>query len=210
MTGHTLGAWHGRDPEPYAYTVLAIVNSTIPPTINYEYPDPECDLDYVPNRSRPAKIRLALKNSFGFGGTNTTVAFRPRGQSTDGRRAMGSRIVATGRATPRTLITNHDLERRMDTSDEMDSHRAPGLASATSFRPASRNGRNRSWRRVRSRSMKSRRSEAVRSGADRGRHGLFRIMGFPVFRMPVAATARNRIRFPLSTLRRHARASFMR
>jgi 3-oxoacyl-[acyl-carrier-protein] synthase II len=74
MTGHTLGAAGAIES---AYTVLAILNSAIPPTINYEYPDPECDLDYVPNRSRPAKIRLALKNSFGFGGTNTTVAFRP-------------------------------------------------------------------------------------------------------------------------------------
>ncbi|HXR24300.1 MAG TPA: beta-ketoacyl-ACP synthase II [Candidatus Binataceae bacterium] len=74
MTGHTLGAAGAIES---AYTVLAILNSMIPPTINYEYPDPECDLDYVPNRARPAKIRLALKNSFGFGGTNTTVAFRP-------------------------------------------------------------------------------------------------------------------------------------
>jgi 3-oxoacyl-[acyl-carrier-protein] synthase II len=74
MTGHTLGAAGAIES---AYTVLAILNSAIPPTINYDYPDPECDLDYVPNRSRPAKIRLALKNSFGFGGTNTTVAFRP-------------------------------------------------------------------------------------------------------------------------------------
>jgi len=74
MTGHTLGAAGAIES---AYTVLAILNSAIPPTINYEYPDPECDLDYVPNHSRPAKIRLALKNSFGFGGTNTTVAFRP-------------------------------------------------------------------------------------------------------------------------------------
>jgi 3-oxoacyl-[acyl-carrier-protein] synthase II len=74
MTGHTLGAAGAIES---AYTVLAIVNSMMPPTINYEYPDPECDLDYVPNRARPRKIRLALKNSFGFGGTNTTVAFRP-------------------------------------------------------------------------------------------------------------------------------------
>src|SRR5271154_843116 len=74
MTGHTLGAAGAIES---AYTVLAILNSAIPPTINYEYPDPECDLDYVPNHSRPAKIRLALKNSFGFGGTNTTLAPLP-------------------------------------------------------------------------------------------------------------------------------------
>ena len=78
MTGHTLGAAGAIES---AYTVMAILNGAIPPTINYEYPDPECDLDYVPNRPRPAKIRLALKNSFGFGGTNTTVAFRPAVES---------------------------------------------------------------------------------------------------------------------------------
>jgi 3-oxoacyl-[acyl-carrier-protein] synthase II len=74
MTGHTLGAAGAIES---VYTVLAISRGMIPPTINYEYPDPECDLDYVPNRARPAKIRLALNNSFGFGGTNTTLAFRP-------------------------------------------------------------------------------------------------------------------------------------
>ena len=74
MTGHTLGAAGAIES---VYTVLAISRGMIPPTINYEYPDPECDLDYVPNRARPATIRLALNNSFGFGGTNTTLAFRP-------------------------------------------------------------------------------------------------------------------------------------
>jgi 3-oxoacyl-[acyl-carrier-protein] synthase II len=74
MTGHTLGAAGAIES---VYTVLAIERGIIPPTINYEYPDPECDLDYVPNRPRPAKIRLALNNSFGFGGTNTTLAIRP-------------------------------------------------------------------------------------------------------------------------------------
>ena len=59
------------------FTILAIEKGVIPPTINLEHPDPECDLDYVPNHARPAKIRLALKNSFGFGGTNTTLAFLP-------------------------------------------------------------------------------------------------------------------------------------
>ncbi|HTJ10125.1 MAG TPA: beta-ketoacyl-ACP synthase II [Candidatus Binataceae bacterium] len=74
MTGHTLGAAGAIES---VYTVLAIERGMLPPTINYEHPDPECDLDYVPNRPRAAKIRLALNNSFGFGGTNTTLAFRP-------------------------------------------------------------------------------------------------------------------------------------
>ncbi len=73
MTGHTLGAAGAIES---VYTILAIQRGMIPPTINYEYPDPECDLDYVPNHARAAKIRVALKNSFGFGGTNTTLAFR--------------------------------------------------------------------------------------------------------------------------------------
>jgi 3-oxoacyl-[acyl-carrier-protein] synthase II len=74
MTGHALGAAGAIES---AYTVLAVARSMLPPTINYERPDPSCDLDYVPNRPRPARIRLALNNSFGFGGTNATLAFRP-------------------------------------------------------------------------------------------------------------------------------------
>jgi 3-oxoacyl-[acyl-carrier-protein] synthase II len=74
MTGHTLGAAGAIES---AFTVLTIVRGMIPPTINYESPDPECDLDYVPNHPRRAAVRLALNNSFGFGGTNTTLAFRP-------------------------------------------------------------------------------------------------------------------------------------
>jgi 3-oxoacyl-[acyl-carrier-protein] synthase II len=74
MTGHTLGAAGAIES---VYTVLAIERGMVPPTINQEHPDPQCDLDYVPNRPRPAKIRLALNNSFGFGGTNTTLAFKP-------------------------------------------------------------------------------------------------------------------------------------
>ena len=77
MTGHLLGAAGAVES---VYTVLALQRGIIPPTINYEYPDPECDLDYVPNRPRPAKIRIALNNSFGFGGTNTTLAFRPHSE----------------------------------------------------------------------------------------------------------------------------------
>jgi 3-oxoacyl-[acyl-carrier-protein] synthase II len=73
MTGHTLGAAGAIEA---AYTVLAIHHAVIPPTINYEEPDPECDLDYVPNQARRADLRVALSNSFGFGGTNACVAFR--------------------------------------------------------------------------------------------------------------------------------------
>jgi 3-oxoacyl-[acyl-carrier-protein] synthase II len=73
MTGHLLGAAGGLEA---GITVLAIQNQTIPPTINYETPDPECDLDYVPNVKRTAAIDYALSNSFGFGGTNGALLFK--------------------------------------------------------------------------------------------------------------------------------------
>lgn len=73
MTGHLLGAAGGLEA---AYTVLTLRHQYIPPTINYETPDPDCDLDYVPNEARPANLRVALSNSFGFGGTNGSLVFR--------------------------------------------------------------------------------------------------------------------------------------
>lgn len=73
MTGHLLGAAGGLEA---AYTALALDRQVIPPTINYENPDPDCDLDYVPNEARKASISVALSNSFGFGGTNGTLVFR--------------------------------------------------------------------------------------------------------------------------------------
>ena len=73
MTGHTLGAAGGIEA---AYTVLALARGVLPPTINYEEPDPACDLDYVPNMPRPSAARVALSNSFGFGGANVSLVFR--------------------------------------------------------------------------------------------------------------------------------------
>ena len=77
MTGHLLGAAGGLEA---GITVLAIKHQMIPPTINYETPDPECDLDYVPGTKRPAKIEFALSNSFGFGGTNAALLFKRFGK----------------------------------------------------------------------------------------------------------------------------------
>jgi 3-oxoacyl-[acyl-carrier-protein] synthase II len=73
MTGHLLGAAGGLEA---GITALVIRNQVIPPTINYETPDPECDLDYVPNKKRAAEIDYALSNSFGFGGTNGALLFK--------------------------------------------------------------------------------------------------------------------------------------
>jgi 3-oxoacyl-[acyl-carrier-protein] synthase II len=73
MTGHLLGAAGGVEA---AISVLALRHQMIPPTINYETPDPECDLDYVPNEKRAAKIDYVLSNSFGFGGTNAALLFK--------------------------------------------------------------------------------------------------------------------------------------
>jgi 3-oxoacyl-[acyl-carrier-protein] synthase II len=73
MTGHMLGAAGAVEA---AASVLAIHTSTIPPTIHYETPDPDCDLDYVPNTKREARVDLAISDSFGFGGQNAVVAFR--------------------------------------------------------------------------------------------------------------------------------------
>lgn len=73
MTGHLLGAAGAIEG---VFSVLALHHGIIPPTTNYENPDPQCDLDYTPNQARKADIRVALSNSFGFGGTNACVLFR--------------------------------------------------------------------------------------------------------------------------------------
>jgi 3-oxoacyl-[acyl-carrier-protein] synthase II len=73
MTGHLLGAAGGVEA---AFCALALSEGIIPPTINYEYRDPECDLDYVPNHARHANLDIVLSNSFGFGGTNACIVLK--------------------------------------------------------------------------------------------------------------------------------------
>ena len=72
MTGHLLGAAGGVEA---IFSILAIRDQVAPPTINLEHADPECDLDYVPNEAREMHLRVAVSNSFGFGGTNGTLVF---------------------------------------------------------------------------------------------------------------------------------------
>jgi 3-oxoacyl-[acyl-carrier-protein] synthase II len=73
MTGHLLGGAGGLEA---GITVLALRDQILPPTTNLENPDPECDLDYVPNHARKAEVEYAMSNSFGFGGTNGALLFR--------------------------------------------------------------------------------------------------------------------------------------
>ena len=76
MTGHMLGAAGAVEG---AVCALAIAQGVVPPTIHYEHPDPDCDLDVVPNEAREMKVDLALSNSFGFGGQNACIAIRRAG-----------------------------------------------------------------------------------------------------------------------------------
>jgi 3-oxoacyl-[acyl-carrier-protein] synthase II len=72
MHGHLLGAAGAVEASA---TALALYHGILPPTINYEFPDPECRLDYVPNVARDAQVDVAISNGFGFGGHNSTVVF---------------------------------------------------------------------------------------------------------------------------------------
>jgi len=83
MTGHTLGAAGAIEA---GITMLALARGVLPPTINYDTPDPECDLDYVPNRAREQRVHAALSNSFGFGGTNAALVLT-RDLATEGSKA---------------------------------------------------------------------------------------------------------------------------
>ena len=73
MTGHLLGGAGGLEA---GITALALHHQTVPPTANYQVPDPDCDLDYTPNQPASRPLRYALSNSFGFGGTNAALLFR--------------------------------------------------------------------------------------------------------------------------------------
>jgi len=73
MTGHLLGAAGGVE---LAATVMALREGILPPTINLDTPDPDCDLDYIPHTARECKIKVALSNSFGFGGNNASLVLR--------------------------------------------------------------------------------------------------------------------------------------
>jgi 3-oxoacyl-[acyl-carrier-protein] synthase II len=73
MTGHLLGGAGGIES---VFTVMALHDQKIPPTINLDNQDPECDLDYCANTARDAKLEVAVKNNFGFGGTNGTLVFK--------------------------------------------------------------------------------------------------------------------------------------
>ena len=72
MTGHLLG---GAGAAEAVFSILAIRDGVLPPTINYENPDPECDLDYVPNEARASSVDHVMSNSFGFGGHNVSLVF---------------------------------------------------------------------------------------------------------------------------------------
>jgi 3-oxoacyl-[acyl-carrier-protein] synthase II len=73
MTGHLIGGAGGVEA---VISVLAIRDGAMPPTINYEHPDPDCDLDYIPNQARKAPVEVALSNSLGFGGHNVSLIFK--------------------------------------------------------------------------------------------------------------------------------------
>ena len=73
MTGHLLGAAGGIEA---AFTVLAIKDGVVPPTINLDDPDPDCDLNYVPNNAKKQTVNVAMSNSLGFGGHNASLVFK--------------------------------------------------------------------------------------------------------------------------------------
>ena len=106
MTGHMLGAAGAAES---AISVLAMCRDTLPPTINLEDPDPECDLDYVPNESRQADVPYALSNGFGFGGHNAMPRLRPLGRP---ERPPRSPVVEPIGATRASLVKRGEATRQ--------------------------------------------------------------------------------------------------
>ena len=133
-TGHCLGAAGAIEA---IFTILATERGVLPPTINYEDPDPECDLDYIPNEARESEIQVGVSNSFGFGGHNACVVFRKHdgvSAAASGRRRGGAaplpRSGATGGATAH-LGTRPGRARRDVRTDESFSTRAADRVADT-------------------------------------------------------------------------------
>ena len=126
MTGHLLGAAGGIEAIA---TALAIHHGILPPTINYETPDPDCDLDYVPNQARKQDVEVALSNAFGFGGTNATIVLRKYRRLVDGRGRPAGRA---GRpARPRLPGPGSSCGRRSPTAPSPTRSRAAATTSAS-------------------------------------------------------------------------------
>ena len=123
MTGHLLGASGAIEA---LVCVKVLQNSILPPTINYETPDPDCDLDYVPNQARPAVVEKVMSNSFGFGGHNATIILGKYEPQAEGATAITggttmspyAHITGWGMAVPQRIVTNAELALRIDTNDE--------------------------------------------------------------------------------------------
>ena len=126
MTGHLLGGAGGLEA---GITVLAIRDQIAPPTINFEHPDPECDLDYVPNHARPMKIDYALSNSFGFGGTNGCLIFKRSTNRTQSKFTEMKIIVAIkqvpARDSPLHRLTAAEAGSTKPTSPSKSTSRTP-------------------------------------------------------------------------------------
>ena len=113
MTGHLLGASGALEA---VLCVKILQDHILPPTINYENPDPECDLDYVPNTARAAGVGHIMSNSFGFGGHNATIIVSQYSEAA--LMTPYAHITGWGMAVPEKILTNHELSQMVETNDE--------------------------------------------------------------------------------------------